>query len=141
MKKMFLVISAATLLGLASCGKKAEPTAPAAEDSVKTAEVKVTKDSFGKLADGTEVFRYTLKNANGIELQVINYGGIVTSLKTPDKHGNVEDIVLGYDSLSSYLKATPYFGAIVGRYGNRIAKGKFLLDGVTYDKLSKNNNG
>lgn len=140
MKKMFLVLSAAALLGLASCGKKAEPAAPA-EDSVTVADVKVTKDSFGKLADGTEVFRYTLKNANGIEMQVINYGGIVTALKAPDKNGVLEDIVLGYDSLSSYIKETPYFGAIVGRYGNRIAKGKFTIDGVTYDKLAKNNNG
>ncbi len=73
-------------------------------------------------------------------MQVINYGGIITSLRVPDKNGVVEDVVLGYDSLSGYLKATPYFGAIVGRYGNRIANGKFKLDGKTYT-LAQNNNG
>jgi aldose 1-epimerase len=140
MKKMLLIFSAAVSLGLASCGKKTETAPTETQDTVKT-EVKVTKDAFGKLPDGTEVFRYTLKNANGLEMQVINYGGIVTSFKMPDKNGVSEDIVLGYDSLSSYLKETPYFGALVGRYGNRIAKGKFSIDGVVYDGLAKNNNG
>lgn len=84
--------------------------------------------------------RYTLTNKNGVEMQVMNYGGIITSLRVPDKNGVVEDVVLGYDSLSGYLKTTPYFGAIVGRYGNRIANGKFKLDGKTYT-LAQNNNG
>lgn len=73
-------------------------------------------------------------------MQVINYGGIITSLQVPDKKGVVEDVVLGYDSLAGYLRATPYFGAIVGRYGNRIGKGKFALDGKTYT-LAQNNEG
>jgi aldose 1-epimerase len=92
----------------------------------------VTKAPFGKTADGKEVFKYTLTNANGLALSVINYGGIVTNLIVPDKQGAKADIVLGYDSLSSYQAFSPYFGAIVGRYGNRIAKGKFSIDGTEY---------
>ncbi|HMV11151.1 MAG TPA: aldose epimerase family protein [Cyclobacteriaceae bacterium] len=95
---------------------------------------------FGKTADGQPVTEYTLTNKNGVSLSVINYGGIITRLVTPDRSGVQEDIVLGYDSLAGYLKTTPYFGAIVGRYGNRIANGKFTLDGQTYS-LAQNNNG
>ena len=98
------------------------------------------KRLFGLMPDGQEVYEYTLINKNGIEVRVINYGGIITSIIAPDKNGVMEDIVLGYDSLSGYLKETPYFGAIVGRYGNRIANGKFTLDGTTYT-LAQNNNG
>lgn len=92
------------------------------------------------MPDGQEVFEYTLVNTNSIEVRVINYGGIITSLKIPDKNGVVEDIVLGHDSLSGYLNASPYFGAIVGRYANRIANGKFTLDGKEYN-VAQNNNG
>lgn len=95
---------------------------------------------FGRLQDGQEVLEYVLVNANGIEVRVINYGGIITSLKTPDRNGIVEDVVLGYDSLSGYLNDNPYFGAIIGRYGNRIANGKFTIDGKEY-QVAQNNNG
>src|SRR5208337_253739 len=78
------------------------------------------------------------KNKNGIVVKITNYGGIITSIFTPDLKGNMGDIVLGYDSLKGYLKATPYFGAIVGRYANRIAKGTFVLDNKVY-KLAINN--
>jgi aldose 1-epimerase len=98
------------------------------------------KKLFGRMPDGREVFEYTLVNANNVEMRVINYGGIITALKTPDKNGVVEDVVLGYDSLAGYLNASPYFGAIVGRYGNRIANGKFTLDGEVYT-LAQNNDG
>ena len=81
---------------------------------------------------------FTLTNAHGIEVRLTNYGGIISSLKTPDRSGRFDDIVLGYDSLSGYLHNSPYFGAIVGRYGNRIAKGRFTLDGTTYH-LAVNN--
>ncbi|MDD4555372.1 MAG: galactose mutarotase, partial [Bacteroidales bacterium] len=94
------------------------------------------KKSFGTV-DNKEVFLYTLQNANGIKVSITNYGGIITSILTPDKHDSLGDIVLGYDSLASYLKSTPYFGAIVGRYANRIAKGAFNLDGKRY-KLTVN---
>lgn len=92
------------------------------------------------MPNGQEIYEYTLTNASSIEVRVINYGGIITSLKTSDKNGVLEDIVLGHDSLSGYLKATPYFGAIVGRYGNRIANGKFTLDGKEYS-LAQNDHG
>lgn len=95
--------------------------------------------SFGKTPEGQEVRLYTLSNANGLEVRVMTYGAIVVSLKVPDQSGKMDDIVLGYDNLDSYVKNSPYFGAIVGRYGNRIGKGKFTLHGITYDKLAINN--
>jgi aldose 1-epimerase len=75
---------------------------------------------------------FTMVNSHGLEIRATNYGGLIVSVKTPDRNGRFDDIVLGYDSLAGYLRDTPYFGAIVGRYGNRIAKGAFTLDGTTY---------
>ena len=98
----------------------------------------VTKESFGKTADGESVDLYTLKNVHGVEAKITNYGGIVVSLKVPDRNGKFDDVVLGFNDLDSYLKGHPYFGAIIGRYGNRIAKGRFTLNGVEY-KLAVNN--
>lgn len=92
----------------------------------------VTKSSFGRLDDGTPVDLYTIRNRAGIEARVITYGGIIVSLDTPDRNRAFDDIVLGFDSLASYVHDSPYFGAIVGRYANRIAKGRFTLDGRTY---------
>jgi aldose 1-epimerase len=91
----------------------------------------VSKQPFGKTPDGTPVDVYTLKNG-ALEARIITYGGIVISLKVPDKSAKSADVVLGYDSLDGYLAKGPYFGAIIGRYGNRIAGGKFTLDGKTY---------
>lgn len=102
-----------------------------------TTNTAVTEQSFGQTPEGQEVKLYTIRNEGGIEMQVTNYGGIITSLLVPDADGNVEDIVLGFDSLSGYLEGHPYFGAIIGRYGNRIAGGQFTLDGETYT-LAKN---
>ncbi|MCB0822646.1 MAG: galactose mutarotase [Bacteroidales bacterium] len=93
--------------------------------------MEIAKELFGKI-DGTDVFLFTLVNKSGMQLQVTNYGGIVTSIKVPDKNGKFDDIVLGYDSLKGYLIETPYFGAIVGRCANRISYGKFTLDGKDY---------
>ena len=98
----------------------------------------IAREEFGKLTDGRIADLYTLTNKNGLVMKVTNYGGTVTSLSIPDRNGNLADIVLGCDSLQGYLKATAYFGAIVGRYGNRIAKGQFILDGTTYN-LARNN--
>ena len=98
----------------------------------------IEKAPFGKLSDGREVDLYTLRNAAGITAKITNYGGIVVSLTTPDKAGKFADVVLGMDSLAGYEKGVPYFGALVGRYGNRIAKGKFTLDGKAYS-LAVNN--
>jgi len=95
-------------------------------------EMGIEKQAFGKTKEGQNVDLYTLANANGLEAKIMTYGGIVTSLRVPDRKGKFADIVLGCDSLDEYLKGTPYFGAIVGRYANRIAKGKFTLDGVEY---------
>jgi aldose 1-epimerase len=97
----------------------------------------MTKELYGTLPDGTVVDLYTLKNGQGMEAKIITYGGIVVSLRVPDRAGALDDVVLGYDSLSSYVAANPYFGALIGRYGNRIANGEFTLDGVRY-ALAKN---
>jgi aldose 1-epimerase len=91
----------------------------------------ITKKTFGK-TDGKDVFLYTLTNANGMQVKITNYGGIVTSIIVPDKNGKMGDVALGYDDLQGYLDATPFFGAIIGRYGNRIGNGKFTLDGKEY---------
>jgi len=95
-------------------------------------KMSIKKEAFGKTADGKNVDLYTLTNANGLKAEIMTYGSIVTSLQVPDRDSNLADIVLGYDTLDEYIKASPYFGAIVGRYGNRIAKGKFTLNGVEY---------
>src|SRR2546422_600538 len=92
----------------------------------------VTHQAFGKTSDGTPVDLYTLRNAKGAEVRISNYGGIVVSLKVPDRKGRLGDVVLGYDDLAGYLKASPYFGCLVGRYANRIAKAKFTLNGQEY---------
>lgn len=97
----------------------------------------VTRASFGAIS-GQPVDIFTLRNANGIEIKATNYGGIITSIVVPDRNGRPGDIVLGFDDLQAYAKDSPYFGAIVGRYGNRIAKGHFTLDGHTYT-LAVNN--
>ena len=93
---------------------------------------------FGTTADGREVRLYALSNSNGMKAEIMTYGGIVVSLKVPDRDGKIGDIVLGYDNLDGYIKNNPYFGSIVGRYGNRIAKGRFTIDGKEY-KLATNN--
>ncbi|HUD49679.1 MAG TPA: aldose epimerase family protein [Candidatus Baltobacteraceae bacterium] len=92
----------------------------------------IDKQPFGTMATGEPVDIYTLRNDNGAEARIMTYGGIVVSLKMPDKNGHFDDVVLGYDNLDSYVKNSPYFGALVGRYGNRIAGAKFTLDGTTY---------
>jgi len=98
----------------------------------------VTSTPFGATTDGRTAELFTLTNRHGIQIRLTNYGGIITSLRTPDRSGRFDDIVLGYDSLAGYLRNSPYFGAIVGRYGNRIARGIFSLDGTTY-RLAVNN--
>lgn len=93
---------------------------------------------FGKTADGQAVDAFTLKNTNGIEVQVITYGGIITSIKAPDRNGAIDDIVLGFDSIDGYVKGHPFFGAIIGRYGNRIARGRFTIDRQEYTLATNN---
>ncbi len=97
----------------------------------------IKKQFFGKTDDGKSVDSYTLTNANGLKAEIITYGGIVTSLQVPDRNGKFADIVLGCDDVNDYAKKSPYFGALIGRFGNRIAKGRFTLNGVEY-KLATN---
>lgn len=97
----------------------------------------VEASPFGALPDGREVTLYRLANDHGLAVEIMNYGGIIVSLRAPDREGNVEDIVLGFNSLDGYLsdayrQLNPYFGALIGRYGNRIDQGRFTLDGTTY---------
>jgi aldose 1-epimerase len=98
----------------------------------------ITKADFGKTADGTPVEIYTLQNANGAEAKIMTYGGIVQSLSMPDKNGKMADVVLGYDNLQGYIDKTPYFGALIGRYGNRIGGAQFTLEGKTYTLATNN---
>ncbi|MFC1481653.1 aldose epimerase family protein [Candidatus Neomarinimicrobiota bacterium] len=102
----------------------------------KTKEDIIMKANFGQI-EGASVDVYTLTNANGCELKITNYGCIIVSLKVPDKNGQLSDVVLGYDTLDEYIANNPYFGAVVGRYGNRIGAAKFTLDNVEY-KLAVN---
>ena len=100
-------------------------------------EMNMTKKLFGEV-DGKQVFQYTLTNKGGMTVKILNYGGIVTQIIVPGKDGDMADVALGYDSLHQYLEDTPYFGALVGRYGNRIAHGKFNLEGQTYTLATNN---
>ena len=103
-----------------------------------TSTANVSRAPFGKTKDGIPVDLYTLRNSKGIEAKISNYGGLVISLKVPDRNGHLEDVTLGYDNLDGYLKETPYFGALIGRYGNRIARGKFTLNGQSYTLATNN---
>ena len=99
----------------------------------------VTKQTYGTTSAGENVDLYTLRNSKGVEAKITNYGGILVSLKVPDRNGKFDDVVLGFNDLDSYVaKNDPYMGALIGRYGNRIAKGRFTLNGVEY-KLAVNN--
>jgi len=98
------------------------------------------KQDYGALPDGRKAELYTLTNANGLKATLTNYGAILVSMEVPDRDGKLADVTHGYDTLEGWLSNTSYFGSTVGRYGNRIAKGQFALDGKTYS-LAKNNNG
>ncbi|HKV34905.1 MAG TPA: aldose epimerase family protein, partial [Pyrinomonadaceae bacterium] len=107
--------------------------------AVAVAQPAITSTSFGKTAGGQNVQIYTLRNRHGMEARITNYGGIVVSLTAPDRDHKFADVALGYNTLDDYMNPPfPYFGAIIGRYGNRIAKGRFTLNGVEY-KLAVNN--
>jgi aldose 1-epimerase len=117
---------------LAEASKKAEPK------SGPSIAGTVAQSVFGALADGRKVTLYTLQSPSGAQVKIINYGAIVVSLTVPDRQGKARDVVLGYDSLEGYVHDKDFFGATVGRYGNRIAAGKFTLDGKNY-QLNLNN--
>ena len=121
-----------------SDAKPAETKPAPSKPAVDEKKMSVTKEAYGKLPDGTQIDQYTLCNPNGLKVKIINYGAIITAVETPDRNGKIENITLYRDSLADYMEVkdgkptTPYFGATVGRYGNRIAKGRFTLDGKEY---------
>ncbi|MFV5694417.1 aldose epimerase family protein [Flavobacterium sp. LB3P122] len=119
-------------------GDKKAGAEETALDAKATDSVSIAKAAYGKTDKGEQVDRYTLKNQKGMEVNIITYGGIISSLKVPNKAGVSEEVVIGFNSLEQYMKPNPYFGALIGRYGNRIAKGKFTLDGKEYS-LAINN--
>jgi aldose 1-epimerase len=121
---------AVALLSAAALFAAAVPEARATGPSIE-------KATFGR-ADGRDIELYTLTNAHGVEVRIMTYGATIVSLKTPDRAGRLQNIVLGFESLAPYLAGVPYFGATVGRYANRIAGGRFALDGKTY-QLTRNN--
>lgn len=121
--------AAPLVLGLASFLGCATP---------KEAMNQINRQPFGQTPDGQQVELYTLRNSKGAEAKITTYGGIVTSLKVPGKNGKFDDVVLGYDNLAGYLKESPYFGSLIGRYGNRIANGRFELNGVVYSLATNN---
>jgi aldose 1-epimerase len=98
----------------------------------------IRQEAFGKTPEGNPVTVYTMTNSHGLEVRIMNFGAIVLSLRTPDRKGKLDDVVLGFDSLEPYFTNDPHFGSIIGRYANRVANGKFTLNGATYS-LPKNN--
>ena len=116
----------------------ASPTHKPKHHGHKSGEISVTKAPYGTLADGTAIDEYTLANKRGVTVKIITYGGIVTEINTPDRKGKLANVALGFDNLGDYVTKSPYFGAIIGRYANRIANGTFSLGGVTYT-LAQNN--
>lgn len=132
-----IVVLLVTALCHSVAGCSAPPAAQPAAPAPATGPT-VKHDRFGATATGQPVEVFTLRNANGVEIRAMTYGGIITSLKVPDRRGTLADIVLGFDSIDGYLKGHPFFGAIVGRYGNRIGKGRFTLDGQEYTLATNN---
>lgn len=143
MRKWIPFLSSAFLIAsLLSCNNGDSSTTETTTTTTKmdtaiTNKPGVTVAEWGE-ADGKKVQLYTLTNNNGVQVKITNYGGVVTHWITPDKAGNKSSIVLGFDELQGYLNMPPYFGAIIGRYGNRIADAKFSLDGQTYTLAANN---
>ena len=128
-----LLLGATALAGGALAATAANPYA-----SHPARGLSVSETPFGTMPDGQKVEMFHLKNATGMEVDIITYGGAVQSIKVPDKNGKITDVALGFDNLKDYLKTDTFFGALIGRYANRIAKGQFTLDGKTY-RLPINN--
>jgi aldose 1-epimerase len=139
MKKQIQLLSAVSLLLIAACNNNSSEKQNE-EQTQHTMKFSSTETPFGEY-DGQAITKYTLTNPSGMQVSIINYGGTITDIITPDKSGNNGNVVLGFDSLTGYLqKGNPYFGSLIGRYGNRIANGKFTLDGKAYT-LAGNNDG
>jgi len=135
-KAIFIASLCSTVLFGISCQRRCSFVSGSVYRKGKV-KMSIDKQIFGKLKDGRQVELYNLTNANGLRARITNYGGIVVSLEVPDKNGKLGDVTLGFDNLDDYLKGHPYFGAIVGRYGNRMGKARFVLNGIEY-KLAAN---
>lgn len=139
MKKQLSFLSLVSLAFLVACNNQAS-TGNTTEEKKDTMKPTITEQPYGQI-DQQPITQYTIRNAAGLQVSIINYGGTVTELIVPDKNGATGNVILGYDSLSGYLqKGNPYFNALIGRYGNRIAAGKFTLDGKQYT-LAGNDHG
>lgn len=141
---MIKKITSLTLIAailLSACNNNTNEPAPSGDKAPETTAHKPVAESFYGIHGSDTITRYTLTNANNMQVSIINYGGTITDIITPDKDGNNGNVVLGFDSLSGFTqKGNPFFGALIGRYGNRIANAKFSLNGQEY-KLSANDNG
>ena len=143
MKKQNLLLVIVSLLFVASCNSTNDTNTESktvSNEKQDTMKFSITEAPFGT-HDSSAVTQYTLTNPSGMQVKILNYGGTITGIMVPDKNGNKGNVLLSFDSLSGYTqKNNPYFGALIGRYGNRIANAKFTLDGKTYT-LAANNNG
>ena len=140
MKKINYLILVVLSALLVQCKNESSTVNTEQETQEEIAAVTITKSDFGQTPDGEAVEKYTMANANGMTLEVITYGGIITSWTAPNKDGQYENIVLGYDNLEQYIENNPYFGALIGRFGNRIANGKFSIDGTVYQLETNDGN-
>ena len=131
MKKYFIVVL--SLFIIVACNNKAQQNESETLSGLKTS-------NFESEIDGKQTHLFVLKNATGMEVCITNYGGRIVSVMVPDKEGNLQDVVLGFDSIADYVNIPNNFGATIGRYGNRIANGKINVDGIDY-KLPRNNFG
>src|SRR5712664_58170 len=125
-------------VGIALAGNFLAATPAAQTQSRKSGEASVERSNFGTLDDGTVIESFTLRNAKGAMARVITYGATLTELRVPDRKGELDDVVLGFDNLKSYRGPHPHFGGTIGRYANRIAKGRFTLDGKEYTLATNN---
>lgn len=130
--RVVAVLTAAALVGACGPAEQQDERETSSAPSEEAEEPTFSQRPYGDLEDGTAVTLVTLANGKGVEVDVISYGGIITRLVTPDASGQPGNIVLALDDLAEYVTSSPYFGAMIGRYGNRIAGGKFTLDGTTY---------
>jgi aldose 1-epimerase len=138
-RRLPLAVLALSMAAVVACTTEAPSPAAAPPSTTTVTPSNIVRAPFGALPDGTPVELFTLTNAHGVEVRAMTYGGIIVSLRVPDRDGKLDDVVLGYDTAASYAKNnSPYMGAIIGRYGNRIAQGRFRLEGATY-KLATNN--
>src|SRR5688572_12805833 len=139
MKKQIQLLPVIAFLFCSACNNNSSEK-KVEEQNQETMKFSSTEKPFGTY-NGETITKYTLTNPSGMQVSIINYGGTVTDIITPDKTGAQGNVVLSFDSLSGYLqKGNPYFGSLIGRFGNRIANGKFTLDGKQYT-LAGNDNG